>query len=261
MTNNSEGLSPTLRPQLGVGWNRALPAPFQFNNGIFPDGVNDYLQIPSLNGKTFQSIMPLSIEFWGRGQPSGNKDLLQLIFTDSTYYTWWRNGNGKWYLPNPGGGPQPELGNYEPPDSRWQIALSLEEDWNTGNGYRNGLHVARANSQVLTAEKIISSAVIFKGNHSYWNYHIDEFRIYKGGISADEVGLNWNDGVGNNPAKTEGLVAWYKFEEFENLDFSDLQDNSDIRLGIRDLSGNNNHAVPVNMDTDPNSPNYVLKPF
>ena len=61
--------------------------------------------------------------------------------------------------------------------------------------------------------------------------------------------------------ETENLMVWYKFEKFENLDFSSFQDNSDIRLGIRDLSGKNRHAFPVNMDINPASPTYVIKPF
>jgi hypothetical protein len=93
------------------------------------------------------------------------------------------------------------------------------------------------------------------------NAAMDEFRIYKKLITSEQFNMDYNAGVCNNPFETESLLVWYKFEAFELLDFSDLQDGSDIRIGIRDHSGNNYHAQPFSMDTNPASPNYVLKAF
>ncbi len=90
---------------------------------------------------------------------------------------------------------------------------------------------------------------------------IDEMRFYNRKLSIDELVLNDNGGTGNNPSTTENLFAWYQVEKFETLDFSALQDNSDLRLGIRDMSGKNNHAQPFNLDTNVTSSTYVLKPF
>ncbi|MFI5159583.1 MAG: hypothetical protein ACHQF4_12000 [Sphingobacteriales bacterium] len=56
----------------------------------------------------------------------------------------------------------------------------------------------------------------------------DEFRIYSEVISDANITLGWNNGVGNNLAKTENLITWYKFEKFEELDFSPQQDGSNL---------------------------------
>lgn len=93
------------------------------------------------------------------------------------------------------------------------------------------------------------------------NTGLDEFRLYNKIISHDQFLSNYNNGIGNNPFETEDLMVWYKFEQFENLDFSVLQDGSDIRLGLKDFSGKANHAQPFNMITDSTSDSYVLKPF
>lgn len=93
------------------------------------------------------------------------------------------------------------------------------------------------------------------------NYEYDEIRYYTKALRADEVALNYNAGIGANPCVTEYLLFWYQFESFENLDFSALQDGTDMRIGVRDMSNQNNHALPVGMDTNPASPTYSIKPF
>ena len=97
--------------------------------------------------------------------------------------------------------------------------------------------------------------------YQYWYCPTDEVRIYNKVLRADEVSLNYNNGLGANPCTTEFLIGWYQFEQFENLDFSPLQDGSNVRIGIRDKSGNNNHAQTNLLDTNPNSETYVIKPF
>src|SRR5437868_14689319 len=74
------GLRPGLRAFKGVGWNRALPAPFGFTKGIAPDGVNDYLSIPSFAGKSFYTSG--TIEFWLNRTSSASQ--WHFFGTDST---------------------------------------------------------------------------------------------------------------------------------------------------------------------------------
>jgi len=62
MTNNSDGLSPTLRPQLGVGWNRALPTPFGFDNGFEGNG-SGYFVIPRLIGTMVPNDVTFEVYF------------------------------------------------------------------------------------------------------------------------------------------------------------------------------------------------------
>ena len=265
MTNNSDGLTPTLRPQLGVGWNRALPAPFGFDNGIVPDGINDYLSVP--NNQSNPLPLSGSIEFWTKD----SNYRVGFNFRDNVNsLTFGLNG-----FPNNGGSVL--FGNLNNFQVNPYGSLGGSSVWNVTGLYHwvvawdmsaRLLHLYK--NTALTTTTISGGAltqtgydVLQIGNSSisYFNYKMDELRIYRKMLSKAEVLLNYNSGAGENPCETEFLTHWYKFEQFENLDFSALQDNSDIRLGIRDLSGNNNHAQPVNMDTNPASPTYVLQPF
>lgn len=262
MTNNSEGLSPTLRPQLGVGWNRALPAPFGFDNGIYPDGVNDYLVIPGFEGKRILDMLPLTMEFWFTGALPTNYGVFRIFFSDTAiiFRQFVQSGGG--YVTADGSVANNTNISLQTFSPRAKYVITIENTM--VSGYRNTQSFAiTATPGLFNDNYEISKFQLLteNGTSRFFKNPIDEFRIYQRGFTREENILNWNDGTGNNPAKTEGLIVYYKFEEFENLDFSLLQDNSDIRLGIRDLSGNNNHAQPINMDTDPLSPYYVLKPF
>lgn len=263
MINNSEGLSPTLRPQLGVGFNRALPAPFGFDNGIYPDGVNDYMTIPRLAGKTLGEILPMTIELWSKDAlPADNKSLYRIECTDGYAIESRFNETSATYFAVVAGvyvNPQ----NWSKP-GKWLLQIELNTAKNCKH-YRNGLSTSASayttNDRMIETAHVVDVFYLFKGAIRHWVNPIDELRIYNRTFSDEESRLNYNGGVGENPSKTEGLIAWYKFQDFEMLDFSMLQDGSDMRLGMRDHSGQNNHALPFNMDTNPASPNYVLKPF
>lgn len=90
---------------------------------------------------------------------------------------------------------------------------------------------------------------------------MDEFRFYDATLSEAQILSNYNSGIGANPCVTEFLKVWFQFEQFEMLDFSALQDGSDVQLGIKDMSNHHNHGMPINLDTNLMSPTYVLKPF
>ncbi len=80
--------------------------------------------------------------------------------------------------------------------------------------------------------------------------------------SDSEIVTNYNSGIGNNPSRTEGLFLWFKFDQLETLDFSLAQDGSNMQLGIRDISGHDNHGlINGTMDTNPVSPTFVLQPI
>jgi hypothetical protein len=91
---------------------------------------------------------------------------------------------------------------------------------------------------------------------------MDEFRFYDISITDQELLTNYNAGIGNNPSITEHLQVWYQFEQFETLDMSVAQDGSSMHLGMRDMSGKNNHGLPSSgMNTTSSSGGYVLQPF
>jgi hypothetical protein len=263
MTNNSDGLSPTLRPQLGVGFNRALPASFGFDKGLFPDGVDDYLV--TKNG----GILPLvgAFEFWAIN--STGRFSFKFVNSNTS------ESFGINIYPNNGGATI--LGNLNGFLSNPSTAIASLSCIGLGHfvvnyDFRGGeINFSQYQNGVLILSNIFGTATLEQSDYTAiqigstdlgtFNFPIDELRFYNKMLSQSEIILNYNNGVGNNPCVTEFLKLWYKFEKFENLDFSQLQDNSDIILGLKDLSGNNNHAQPINMDTDPLSIDYVIKPF
>jgi hypothetical protein len=266
MTNNSDGLTPTLRPQLGIGWNRALPAPFGFDNCWKGDGVNDNFITATI---TKLLLTKGTIEFWSEN----NSNVIGIHFID----TMTSQIFGLSTFPNDGG--RILFGNITLFLQNWYTAQSLsfnptvaKSHWcltydlslNTALLYKNGV-VVNVSSFGNTGSPLnqinFNQLRIGIANNGCMGYKIDELRIYNVRLTAAQIQLNYNNGAGENPCVTEYLENWYKFEVFENLDFSIAQDTSDIRLGMRDYSGKNNHLQPINMDTNPASPNYVLKPF
>lgn len=82
---------------------------------------------------------------------------------------------------------------------------------------------------------------------------LDEYLFYNRQLSSSEATYIRNSNLGNEPASLEGLKCWLRFEIAEELDFSVAQDGSDLRAGIRDMSGNNNHADFVNVPAGTNA--------
>jgi len=261
MQANSDGLSPSLRPFLGIGWNRALPAPFGFGNGIWPDGSNDYLKIPGLVGKTWP--MEGCIEFWCSVQNSRAQREIEVTFSDNS------NFRITAYLRT---APAIESAARnataaEPPGTySYGQKIHVAYMWDATKFYAWGSASPNLlDSQIITSNinlNITGVALCAQFDGSLCSStKLDEVRFYNKKLKIDELLLNDNNGVGNNPNNTENLFAWFSFEQFESLDFSPLQDGTDFRIGIRDRSGQNNHALPFNMITDPSNSNYVLKPF
>ena len=268
MTNNSDGLSPTLRPQLGVGWNRALPAPFGFDNGVQGDGVNDYLRVDSLIGLTVPN--KITIEFWAYSENTIRNGFFTLSFNGLDTETigaglqsnfvndFYVKGDGVLAGTNPGYNSQTKNHFVYVLDFIAKVVVLYcnniavtSLNWGAGTTYTTFNKIRLLS---ITDSNINNPFTFSKTKKTH-------FRLYNRALTTTEIALNYNNGVGENPCVTENLLFWYKFDQFETLDFSALQDGSDMRLGIRDLSNNNRHAQPINMDTNPASPTYVIKPF
>jgi hypothetical protein len=255
------GLNPKIRGPKGVGYGRALPAPFSFGNGVCPDGVDDYFLIPGLVGKTW----PLegSIEFWGSVQSAKAQREFYVYFTDTSHMdiTAYFNPLPAIESPTHNTSAAESSGTFNYGEKHHYAFM-----WDASNFYAwSDVVPTQINSQPLSSSINLSiSAVSISAQADGTlpsNTKLDEFRIYNKVLSLAELILNDNNGTGNNPSITEDLICWYQFELFELLDFSTSQDGSDMRLAVRDMSSNHNHAQPFNMDTNSSSPTYALKPF
>jgi hypothetical protein len=263
MQANSDGLSPSLRPFLGIGWNRALPAPFGFGNGLVPDGSNDYLKIPGLVGKTW----PLEgcIEFWCSVQGSRAQREVEIQFNDGSnlritaYATSFPVIQSAARMPGSSAGPN-GIYSYS---TKYHYCFMWDSSklYAWGNAVLPNVFTSTSITSNINLQIVGASIAGQVDGTLCTTSMLDEVRFYNRKLLLDELVLNDNNGVGNNPSTTENLFAWYAFENFETLDFSALQDGSDLRIGIRDYSGQNNHAQQFNMNTNPLSPTYSLQPF
>jgi len=252
------GLNPKIRGQKGRGFGRALAAPFGWGKGIYPTG-SQYFTLPGMVGKSMPNSY--SFEFWVKGTNYGttqrfigifgpSPDFEKIFDTSITGYNTW---NLQVYDTLGGGAPFENEYNHYVFTANNGVATVYY------NGSRSYLGSYVNYNRVIGTFRVLAGNNVFPG--PFFSSPVDEFRFYETAISDIEVTTNYNAGMGNNPSQTEFLRVWLQFEKFESLDFSALQDGSDIRLGLRDISGNQNHAMPSGMDTDPVSPNYILKPF
>jgi hypothetical protein len=262
---SKNGLNPKIRGLKGVGFNRALPAPFGFDNGIWPDGTNNYLIVPKLVGKVIPD--QFTIEYWAKF-PETVTDL-------SGVFRFYCLGGSTIMIARAQKNPMQlqvtiadqsaDLATMPSDTRKTMIAHSVNMLSGDVNFFSPNAPVKMRNYNIQSkAGTTIEKFEFFTPGVftiTYGNTALDEFRFYNKMITQSQFDINYNSGAGNNPFETENILVWFKFEKFEMLDFSDFQDGSDLRLGIRDFSGNNYHAQSFNMDTNPASSTYVLKPF
>ncbi|PJJ79974.1 LamG-like jellyroll fold domain-containing protein [Mucilaginibacter auburnensis] len=262
---NRNGLNHKVRGVKGVGWNRALPAAFGFGNGIKPDGINDYMDVPRL----VNYVLPdkLTIELWLYKDITINNGYIFSIYDDLKDATLNFNTNGSARLlrfDSQSGG---LVGQSYWPESedglKAHCVWCIDKVENYSKFYLNGYLMSTMSSIAAYAPNYIKSINFFRYYTGTLNSNalVDEFRIYSKVLREDQIVINYNSGVGNNPCVTEYLLLWYNFDKIESLDFSPLLDKSLIGNGVRDLSGNDNHARLFNMDVTPTSSSFVLKPF
>lgn len=259
------GLNPKIRGPKGVAYGRALPAPFSFGNGICPPGTSGAnLLITPLIGKTWP--IEGTIEMWQNVVDSRPQREVEVSFNDGTKLRVTAYFQAISALEATGRAEASAIapnGTYNN-GTKYHVAYM----WDATNTYAWGNSlipntIAGPNAISQPLNVVVTGAALCGeiGGGNCSTTKMDEVRFYNRKLSLSELVFNDNGGVGNNPSTTENLFAWYQFEKFEMLDFSALQDNSDLRLGIKDMSGNFNHAQVEGMVTDPASGSYVLKPF
>lgn len=262
------GLNPKIRGLKGVGFGRPLLGAFGFENGVSLDGVDDFIEVIHYYGVTSFPVN-MTVEYWVK--PKVDSPVENTLLTCHV-------GDG-------GGSITKMLGLYNPAGNmqvcrnvtniggdyiadpftylanvKYHICIVIEGD--NYRFYRNGALVGSSTMGHNAVAGAIGQFSLFRYNVGIFNRAVyDEVRFYNVALTVPQIANNYNGGAGANPCITEFLMLWYKFEQFEVLDFSALQDGSDMRTGVRDLSGKNAHGLPQNMDTNPASPTYVLKHF
>lgn len=76
---------------------------------------------------------------------------------------------------------------------------------------------------------------------------VNRLLVFNRIISKQEVEFIFSNGNGNNPQSIVGLGLDIITNKAEILDFSILQDGSDLRVGCRDYSGFNRHGQIMNL--------------
>jgi len=71
--------------------------------------------------------------------------------------------------------------------------------------------------------------------------------IFSRAITDSEYRFYYNNKIGSNLQSREGVEVDLLCDYAEILDFSELQDGSDMRVGCRDYSGNNHHGEIMNL--------------
>lgn len=96
----------------------------------------------------------------------------------------------------------------------------------------------------------ISDRVLIGKSNDLYNNSVSlncELLIYDRVISDAEIKFNVSNMNGSSPLSLNGVHVYLKMSKAEILDFSTLQDGSDMRVGCRDYSGFNRHGQIMNL--------------
>lgn len=259
MHSNTEGLNPTLSAQLGVGWNRSLPAAFQFGNGITPDGANDVLISKKLINTAMPDKMtfsiwfrtPASMDTRGMGMLSsyivgisGVAIAFDFLGFNGTLRVYARDVTGQYSVSGP----------TVAADSLNFFVFTLDFVTKEVRFYLNGLFSGNPtlpHTGVHNANNIQNSGLFeLDGTYNRWNLPTDEAILYNRILSLDEIRTNYNNGLGCNPGVTEGIIWWYDFQVAESDSALHPGGNpagwTAGAWGIRDKTPNDNHAMQQN---------------
>ena len=203
-------------PTTGVG---------KFGSGGVFDGVDDYVNVPSLLTSNF------TISFWAKTASSSSQDPIDTGFTSHVFARSYINANSKkiqfygFY-----GGTisvvSSSAGTF--PLNTWTHVIFQNDNY-TQRIYLNGV---LDGEEVHTGNTGTSGMLYIGGQSSWWNGSIDEVRIYNRALSPGEVRdlYNW----------APGPVAHWKMDENVSGDAQTLND----------ISGNENAGTTVDGAND-----------
>lgn len=244
---NSEG-----KVLMSVG-NKLIKQPHEFGLAFQNRmGLNNYINITGLN------ISTMSVLSWGRSPVSGLSSPILGFFFETNNYNM--------------GGSANSIGSIDTRKNGWPGVTStsvgiVSSTFNYGtygftktpaNNIRPlcDIYGNESNSIIFTdttlnritllAAKSTAGAGTVNG-FSNQNVSVNRLIVYNRIINSGEFYYFLDNKLGNNPQSILDIELDIKCDKAEILDFSSLQDGSDMRVGCRDYSGFNRHGEIMNL--------------
>ena len=188
-------------------------------NALYFDGIDDYVdlddKIDLLGSFTLEAWVQLN-DITGtqpiisKGEDDNNQSFLLKVEDGDIVFDWGDN-TAKIY-----GNRKVEVGKW------YHIAVVIDNSNTTANIYLNGLKIAE-NTTASTHSDITSNTHIGKSGTGFFNGKIDELRIWKEAKTQTEIKADNYQHINGNEAN---LVAYYRFDQFNNNILPDLSKNN-----------------------------------
>ena len=210
-----------------------------YNNTFLSfDGVDGYVDT-DVNTIKLNSTLPFSYSAWvnvknvslqgimGRWKPvTGERDFGSRVNSNGLLRTSFFNTSGA---------DKSSDTNYTVLKDNW-FFLTVVNNGTEVLTYVDGNLVGNITSDINSNSTDSFQIGRFVGGSNYFNGNIDEVRIYNQTLSESEITEIYNSGrVSNSSLPSEGLVAWYSFNEATGTT-------------PYDKSGNNNHGTLTNFE-------------
>lgn len=237
---------------------KLIKEPYNFGNAFTNRiGLNNYIAINNLNLTQFNQTLfwvyyPAGWGVSGEVTPYYN---LKNTNNDNFIITFWEYGGGWLYCCKNSTSTNIVAGSIQPGDVAGcrLFSLTLRNSlYNTMKLNKLTLNYASGQSNNYPITSIWLGAIrneFGSDPNSFINNNkrLGRFIFFNREISTSEYLFYFNNSSGNNPQSTLGLEIDLHCNFAEILDFSPLQNGSDMRVGCRDYSGYNRHGEIMNL--------------
>lgn len=241
---------------MSVG-NKLIKQPYEFGLAFQNRmGLKNYLQISNISISQYGTILTTSTNFI----PA---TYAQVVFncqnSNNDNYSYWSETAGAdllKYLKNYGGANQATNTIAHINSAVKKIIIGCVTRVTSINSIINGDNTLTSTTSTQTNTLPItkiwvgalrSSNGILPSEYSNSSIKHNRFVMYSRELSLSEIRYYYNNSLGNDLQSTTGIEIDLHCNKAEILDFSLLQDGSDMRVGCRDYSGFNRHGEIMNL--------------